>query len=243
MWCVPMTRWVRLIPLLLLVAASAGSAGGCASIRPKADVRDPVPVFVGDFGVHSGLFLPAPDGRFVEYQFGDWRYAAEGKCWPQDALAALTASGQAAFGRMYHPTIPGKDEPELVRKPGSLKRIDCERVDVYDLINRMDTRFAELVEKNGPPVVNSDGVEFVRDPGHYSVANNCNHLTAQSLRELGCDVSGLVVWSKFDVKTPAIHRATPAAPALVPSPYPVPDTAYAARKTPAPSVGVATIAE
>jgi hypothetical protein len=228
-----MTSCTRPLALLLL-AVLIGPAGGCASVRPRADVRDPVPVYVGDFGVHSGLFLPAPDGRFVEYQFGDWRYAAEGKCWPQDALVALTASGQAAFGRMYHPAAVDKYEPELARKPKTLQRIDCERVDVYDLVNRLDARFAGLVERYGSPVVNSDGVEFVRDPGHYSVANNCNHLTAQSLRELGCDVSGPVVWSKFEVK--------PAAPGGPSSP-PAADTAVATRPPPTPATGWASIAE
>ena len=226
-----MTSFVRLLALLVLVA-SGGASVGCASVRPRADVRDPVPVYVADFGVHSGLFLPAPDGRFVEYQFGDWRYAAEGKCWPQDALVALTASGQAAFGRMYHPAIPGKDEPALARKPESLQRVDCERVDVYDLINRLDTRFADLADQNGPPVRNSDGVEFVRDAGHYSVLNNCNHLTARSLRELGCDVSGVVVWSKFEVR--------PAAPGATHGE--IPDAATASRKAD-PRTGWASIAE
>ena len=42
-------------------------------------------------------------------------------------------------------------------------------------------------------------MEFARCPDRYSVGNNCNHLTAKTLRQLGCDVSGVIVWSNFKV--------------------------------------------
>jgi hypothetical protein len=201
-------------PAVLLVLVVA-LAGGCASVKPHAAVNDPVPVYLGDFGVHSGLFLPTADGRYVEYLFGDWRYAAENKCMPHDAIVALAASPGSAFGRLYHDRLLGKDEPDLTaRQPAGLQRIDCERIEVYALIDRLDRRFAALVAKNGPPLKNPEtGVDFVRDEGHYSWANNCNHLTAQSLRELGCEVSGVVVWSKFKVEEPEKSaRTTPKEP-------------------------------
>lgn len=198
----------RAIPLLALTALLAG---GCASVRPQAAVRDPVPVYIGDFGVHSGLFLPTPDGRYAEFQFADWRYAAENKCWPQDAVIALAASPGAAFGRRYHDPVPGGDAPHLTPKPISLQRVDCERVEVYDLYNRLNDHFEQLADRQGKPVRNPEsGVEFVRDAGHYSLLNNCNHLTARSLRELGCEVSGVVVWSKFRVEDGGRQAAVPA---------------------------------
>jgi hypothetical protein len=40
---------------------------------------------------------------------------------------------------------------------------------------------------------------YVKDSEHYSVANNCNHLTARCLREMGCEVHGFVVLSNFTV--------------------------------------------
>jgi hypothetical protein len=199
----PTLRSAVLLALLSFVLT------GCASVRPQTAVQDPVPVYIGDFGVHAGLFLPTPDGRYVEYLFGDWRYAVENKCQPHDAVVALAASPGSAFGRMYHDRIPGVDSPRLQRKPNSLQRVMCERVAVYDVIFRLDKRFNELVAKNGQPVRNPEtGVDFVRDTGHYSIANNCNHLVAQSLREMGCDVSGVVVWSKFKVQTPTPGSAS-----------------------------------
>jgi hypothetical protein len=189
---------------VLLLAMLAGGLVGCASVRPQSNVRDPVPVYLGDFGVHSALFLPTPDGRYVEYLYGDWRYAAENKCLPHDALIALAASPGAAFGRGYHDCIPGVEAPRLERRPTSLQRVMCERVNVYDVIFRLDQRYNELAARNGAPLRNPEtGIEFVRADGHYSVANNCNHLVATSLRELGCDVSGVVVWSNFKVQEPA----------------------------------------
>ena len=195
-----MSRSFRTTSASFIVMAAFALLGGCASVRPQAKVADPVPVYLGDFGVHSGLFLPTPDGRYVEYGFGDWEYAAENHTLPHNAVKALAFSSGSAFGRKYHECKIAADEPELTRKPFTLQKVMCERTDVYDLIDRLDRRYETLLAKNGPPVVSPDtGVAFVRGEGHYSIVNNCNHLTAQSLRELGCDVSGVVVWSKFYV--------------------------------------------
>lgn len=215
-----MNRYFRFAILSFAGLLSLSLFSGCANVHPAANVLDPVPVFVGDFGIHSGLFLPTTDGRFVEYAFGDWRYAAENKCLPHDAVIALAASPGSAFGRRYHDCKMGNLEPCLTRKPYSLQRVDCERADVYALIDRLDARYNALVEKKGPPVRNEEtGVEFVRGDGHYSILNNCNHLTAQSLRELGCQVSGVVVWSKFRVteaEKPVIQKIAKKAPEAVP---------------------------
>ena len=55
---------------------------------PQQSLKEPVTVYVADYGVHSSLLLPTGDGRFVEYAFGDWGYAAQNHCLPQDAVGA-----------------------------------------------------------------------------------------------------------------------------------------------------------
>ena len=45
-------------------------------------------------------------------------------------------------------------------------------------------------------------LNFVRDDGHYWFAHNCNHLTAEWLRELGCQVEGCVLYSNFEMDDP-----------------------------------------
>ena len=198
---------VRLLCVGLLMTAT----GGCANVRQTTALVDPVPVYIGDYGVHSSLFLPTADDRWVEYAAGDWGYAVENRNMPQDAIGALTVSRGAGFGRQYHPAVPGRAEPNPSRPPYTLKRVNCERADVYALVDKLEVRYERLAERHGEPVENPEsGVAWVRDDARYSLANNCNHLTARSLQELGCRVDGVVVWSKFRVTDPAGPPPKPA---------------------------------
>jgi hypothetical protein len=191
-------RSIRLLAGLLLLIAI-----GCASVRPAANLTDPVPVYLADYGVHSSLFLPTQDGRYVEYAFGDWGYAVENRNKPQDAIGALTVSRSSGFGRMYLDQSTGS-APNPQRKPLSMQTVFADRADVYLLIDRLDVKFEQLAEKYGKPVVNAEtAMSWVKDDQHYSWANNCNHLTADALEQLGCKVSGVVVWSNFAVQSPA----------------------------------------
>ena len=205
--------------LLVCLLGSAPLLGGCAAtVIPQAEAKDPAPVFIADYGIHSSLFLPTPDGRFVEYAFGDWGYAAENHNWPHDALGALLMSFQSAFGRRYFDVKPGQDGPQPDRKPNSMQKIVCEREAVNRLLERLDARYRAAGHK---PVKNPEnGIEYVRDVEHYSVANNCNHLTARSLRELGCEVRGLVVGSSFKVEYTRARPRKPQANVAVGKPSP-----------------------
>lgn len=187
----------------LWIALLAATLGGCARVSPTADLIDPVSVYIGDYGVHSSLFLPTPDDRFVEYAAGDWGYAVENRNMPQDAIGALTVSRGAGFGRQYHDPAARGGGPNPARPPATYRRVACERADVYALVDKLDVRYEQLAERHGGPVTNPQtGVAWVRDDARYGITNNCNHLTARSLRELGCRVSGVVVLSKFSVEEP-----------------------------------------
>ena len=57
---------------LAVLVGPALCVGGCAAtVIPREPAIDPVPVYLADYGIHSSLFLPTPDGRYVEYAFGD----------------------------------------------------------------------------------------------------------------------------------------------------------------------------
>jgi hypothetical protein len=202
--------------LRLFAIAILASISGCATVeQPRGELIDPTAVYIGDYGIHSSLFLPTQDNGFVEYAFGDWGYAVENRNMPQDAIGALTASWGAGFGRMYHDRASGSSDPDPPRKPLVMHKVTCDRSDIYALIDRLDVRFETLARKHGAAVVNPEtGMSWVReeDDKHYSIANNCNHQTVRSLKELGCRVSGVVVWSKFNVKEPA-NSGRPAKPA------------------------------
>ena len=188
----------RLSPILTLSLLSCLAAGGCTTtVRPNPRPIDPVAVFLTDYGVHSSLMLPSPDGRYVEYSFGDYGYAALNRGGPHNALGALFVSGQSGIGRRFLTVRPGEEAPRPAYKPVRVQKLYANRFQVYALVKELDHRY-----RNGgdTPVHNpiTDNV-FVKDRERYSFANNCNHMTGRMLRELGCEVRGHTATSKFKV--------------------------------------------
>jgi hypothetical protein len=177
-------------------------------------------VYVADYGIHSSLLLSNGDGRFVEYAFGDWNFAALNHCWPQDALGALLISFQSTLGRRFITLSPGETEPHPVHPaPHRVQVLYASRKDVIQVVAEMDSRYrrdTRVVMRNP-----DNDTDYVKDSEHYWVGNNCNHLTARCLRELGCDVRGLTVLSKFSVEPAKAEVAPlPIRTAATPSPLP-----------------------
>ena len=173
--------------------------GGCAAtVYPQAKPLRPTAVYVADYGIHSSVLLPTDTGRYVEYAFGDWNFAALNHCWPQDAVGALLISFQSTLGRRFVDLQPGQSEPHPVHPtPYRLQVVYASQDRVERVVHELDDRY----QRGGKPVHNPDNdTDYVKDDTeHYWIANNCNHLTARCLREMGCDVRGLTVLSKFDV--------------------------------------------
>jgi hypothetical protein len=183
-----------------LVLVFAVFATGCATtVRPEARPIDPVPVFLTDYGVHSSLMLPTADGNYVEYSFGDYGYAALNHGGPHNALGALLVSGQSAIGRRFLSVCPDEDAPRPAYAPKSFQKFYAERFQVSTLVKELDERFRKGAESSEPVHNPITDAVFVKDTEHYSIANNCNHMTARLLRELGCSVVGDQGRSAFKV--------------------------------------------
>jgi hypothetical protein len=184
----------RIAPLALALIMA-----GCATtVRPQTQLAHPVAVYLADYGIHSSLLLPTDDGRFVEYAFGDYYYAALNHTWPNDALGALIISFQSALGRRYIEPAPGQIAPmPLHPSPVRMQVVYASQPAVDRLLHTLDERY----RADGKRVIHNseNNMDYVLDREHYSVLNNCNHLTARCLREIGCDLQGLVMFSKFDV--------------------------------------------
>lgn len=186
--------------LLLLTFAACASTGCSTTVRPQTRPIDPVPVFLTDYGVHSSLMLPTPDGRYVEYSFGDYGYAALNRGGPHNALGALFVSGQSGIGRRFLTIRPGEEAPRPAYAPKSVQKLFAERFEVYALVKQLDQRYRKAGAGGNDPVHNpiTDNV-FVKDTERYSIANNCNHMTARMLRQLGCEVRGNMGASGFKI--------------------------------------------
>ncbi len=182
-------RIVCLISILCAVGCSA-------TIIPPAAPLNPVPVAVADYGRHASLIVPDASGKgSVEYAFGDWNWFAAGKNTPCDAAGALLASGQATLGRNTFPVTP--DSPRLAKtlKADRIIEIECSADRVEALRRQLDERFNAGSEHQ---VYSSTmNLYFVPDDERYRLWNNCNHVTAGWLRELGCEIKGAPYTSKF----------------------------------------------
>lgn len=173
-------------------------AAGCASVVPAARPQRPTPVYITDYGIHSSLLLPYGDGRYVEYCFGDWNYSANNRCWPNDAVVALFLSPNSAFGRRFVDAPPFGEQPKPKHpSPSRVQVIYAAQESVDHVLDTLEARW----RADATHIVHNpdNDTDYVPDAEHYSLANNCNHLTARCLREMGCDIRGLVVLSKFQV--------------------------------------------
>lgn len=197
------TRTALTVFLLLAV-------GGCgAAVYPQPNPIHPTAVYVADYGIHSSLLLPNGDGRYVEYAFGDWNFAALNHCWPNDALGALLISFQSTLGRRFITLAPAEAEPHPVHpSPHSIQTLYASREQVMRVVRAMDARYRRdtTVVMHNP----DNDMDYVKDSEHYWVANNCNHLTARCLREMGCDVRGFVMLSQFSIEPVPAQRDSPA---------------------------------
>jgi hypothetical protein len=196
----------------VLIVACAFASGGCVTttIHPPPPSGDDVPIFVTDYGRHSSVILPAKEGHYNEYAFGDFRWFALSQTRGSDAARAMLWSAGSTLGRRQ---LELKyDDPAAVASDTTawkVIRLEAPRGKVQSLIDRLD---ADYFARHDTVTYNpSSAMWFVRSREPYNALHNCNHLTARWLRQLGCDVRGCATFSKF--RLGARRAARPAQPA------------------------------
>jgi hypothetical protein len=188
-----------LVSCLLLAAAT-----GCATtIRPPARPLHPVTVYLTDEVVHSSVLMPIGGGRYVEYAFGDWSYAALDRHGPFHTFRALFFSPQGALGRRYVQLDRQKSPmaPEL--KGICLHPLLVDEYDMRALIQTLDADFAAGRSKAENP---DNHFVFATVPDSYALWNNCNTLTKKTLRQMKCVVESRSPFAMYDVQSPAYHQ-------------------------------------
>jgi hypothetical protein len=187
--------------LLLLLSLSAGCE---AVINPPAKMDDPVPIFFAKYNVHSTILLPQ-NGKYVDYSFGDWNYAALRHKFINDAMGALTISFCSTLERRIVTPDPRSGQPILYDHPDLVVRLFASRSLVDQRIAELERRFqADLaIHRADGMITYRDGTEvYVKDSEHYGLTNNCNHMTAATLRALGYHIDGATISNDFHLGPP-----------------------------------------
>lgn len=199
--------------------------GGCTWVEPPSNLKDPVPAYlVTDCFIHSAAVFPHTDGRFVEYSIGDWKYVLGNGNIFTDGLRVLIYSDQLAVGRRFfsHESQVGEQDWFTPLGPKmKVIKIWVEREAAEKTRLAWEARYN--AGKGIPIVEPTSGITYRRDPGQYTVfQDNCNHLTVQTLRSLGCRTWGptLLAWYHIlpqdtpasvrqSAEGPVVHAAKP----------------------------------
>lgn len=173
---------------------------GCAThVYPPASPPNPTTIYLCDYGIHSSLLLPTRGGQFVEYVYGDWDFAALNKTDALHTFIALFGSFQPTLGRRFLQTGAGETFPWPPNKPHTVTPINVSQPLEQQLVHEMDGRFRKHIDT--ALLNDSDNYYFlfVHDDERYGVFNNCNRMSYNKLKQLGCQVLGFPILSNFIV--------------------------------------------
>ena len=184
-------------------------AGCAAHVVPPVAPADPTTVYLCDYGIHSSLLLPNGDGRYVEYVYGDWDYAALNKSDLYHTAQALFWSPQPALGRRFLTPKPGEKFPFPPNAPKQVQPAVVNGNRVTVLVADLDARYARNRASEHLNDYPNYNFTFVKDNEAYGLLNDCNQLTSRNLRAMGCRVYGLAILSNFEVESPGKVVAAP----------------------------------
>jgi hypothetical protein len=190
----------RLAAILLCLGIVSFNSACTVRVVPPVNPVNPTVVYLCDYGVHSSLLIPVAKGRYVEYLYGDWNWAAlcHTKWW--DALGAIFWSQQATLGRRFITQTADQKMPTTPDGPKTETAIIVNGDGCRKVLTEMAARWE--TDRAAHPDAASIVSDFwyVKDDQHYWWLHDCNLNTADSLAEMGCEIHGYAVWSKFDVQ-------------------------------------------
>lgn len=154
-------------------------------------------VHVIDFGIHSALIVPLPDGGAREYGYGEWEWYALGQETFFQAFGAVFNPSEGAISRRdISPAEASRVEtlcgPYLTDAIHPL-RVSAAKVDA--LITRLELERAERIDQEHI----REGVSYVPNKRQYWGGHTCNEHIAEWLEELVVKVSGSRSFSRFEI--------------------------------------------
>jgi hypothetical protein len=189
--------------LVIAILATLGSVSCTTAIHPPAAPADPETVLLVTHGWSSSLVVPDQEGDAARWAWGDWRYYALGRETVLNGLVAVLWPTQSGLGRQRIEPAPESID-ELPWRLGigidEVFAITVGREAVVRLAEQLEDLFAANIETlhyNPKP-----RLEFVKHPRAYTLFTNSNSMIAEWLRELGCEVVGFPLMSRWRVETP-----------------------------------------
>lgn len=199
---------MHVISRLIIAPALLLLAGCSATIVPPTAVSEPVTVYVLDHGRHSSLVLPIESGG-VRYSYGDWNYYVLRNTSLWSGLRALGYPSTAALGRQVLPlpptpaNLPHQLRMEVRRTwPVVVERAAAQRL--HRELEAIVTSSQETLYYSA--VFDAD---FVHHPHPYTLHHNSNRVVGDWLEQLGCDVQGRAILSRWRVENPPHSMESP----------------------------------
>ncbi|MEX2125294.1 MAG: hypothetical protein WD795_15485 [Woeseia sp.] len=148
-----------------------------------------------DLGRHTRLAFGLPDGEFVEYGYGEWRWYArmEDQWWRAPAVLFWPTQGTLGRREWRGPGAEARllDEYDgliVLDVPAEARKVDAL---VAELDRAFDSRSEQRVRNR------IYGLDFVPYDRPYWVFNNSNHAVKDWLQELGYEVTGSGVFAEW----------------------------------------------
>jgi hypothetical protein len=188
--------------ILLLIPAVIGAQilplAVPTTVMPPARPADPATVFLVDFGRTPGLVLTVGDDRMVAYVYGDWKYYALRQQGALESLAALLWPTQGTLGRkeIAGPPTAAALRDGLGAEIEHLYQFDVDRQALLRLHEQLDRLHRDQLST----ATHSYGMTFVHHPEAYTYWSNSNHMAAEWLKDLGCDIDGPAFSSSWRVR-------------------------------------------
>ena len=176
---------------------------GCATVvQPPPAPADPVEVYLLDHGRTPSLVLPSGDAELTRWAYGDWRWYALGERGVAEAAAALFRPTQAGLGRQEL-AVPRQASAVREAVAVQIERLYPLRVERRQ-VEALAERLARLFRLHSDTLEASEdsGLDFVHHPVPYTLFHNSNRVVADWLRELGCEVRGRAILSRWRLKPP-----------------------------------------
>lgn len=190
-----MLKYAAIVGILCLLAV-VGLLAGCANtIYPPALPDETRRMYLVDVGRHTRLAFGLPDGEFVEYGYGEWRWYAlmEDAWWRAPAVLFWPTRGTLGRREWRGPEA----ESRLLTEYAGLEVLPLPAAEgkVAALVAKLDRAFRR--ESAGMVRNRIYELDFVPCDRPYSLLNNSNHLVKEWLEQTGYEVRGSGMFARW----------------------------------------------